>query len=146
MAVVAGCNAQFDFDTQPLDAEAPDAAKTDVSEPDVNGPAGIACGTSVCSVPGHTCCVRPSGSECIEAAGADCTGISIRCDSAADCRAGTVCCATIIDSVLMSIHCEEATECASAGRTVLCDPNEPSACASCDPAPAPLPSNYHVCR
>src|SRR5512140_3202896 len=54
----------------------------------------VACGTLTCSVSSQTCCVQPdAGASCI-ANGNNCQGAVavLRCEKAADCNSGSVCC------------------------------------------------------
>jgi hypothetical protein len=154
LAVLVGaCNDEFDFDTEPVDGGIPEAssggddasdagAETDATRP----PGRIECGTTTCVLPVRACCVRSGGPSCIEVAEVTCLGLLISCDSSSDCRAGSVCCATITDAVLSSVRCEAPADCTSPGQVVLCDPTDPAECTTCEPGTDPLPPGYHVCK
>jgi hypothetical protein len=158
MAVVlVACDDQFDFDTQGTDGgsetgqAAPEAGQDtgDAPEtgPDSGGSVGrIACGASSCVRPNRACCVRSATLACIEPLEVDCVGLLIHCDSASDCRAGSVCCATLVDGGISSVQCELSSDCASADQLVLCDPTDPNDCPRCESASALLPAGYHTCR
>jgi hypothetical protein len=160
---LGACDDQFDFDTEPTDGQASDAsiagdAPDEVSadgvsvsdglaEADVSRPPGrIVCGANTCVLPNRACCVRATGPACIEVLEVDCLGLLIHCDSSNDCRAGTICCATIADAAVNSVRCVAPVDCAGPGQTELCDPSDPDACATCMPAADPLPAGYHVCK
>jgi hypothetical protein len=153
MVALGACDDQFDFDTQPGDAEAADLGSINDDagdawlESDATRPAGeIACGNATCVLPLRACCVRGNDLSCIEVAAVDCGGVLIHCDSSNDCRAGAICCATVIDGALSSVRCDEPVECTAPGQSELCDPADPNACSTCAPAAAPFPAGYHACR
>jgi len=150
LALISACSAEFDFDTEPLDAaptdaSAPEGGTQDVAAPDTTGPGQVACGESSCVLPFRACCVVESQSSCIEVSEIVCGGLLAKCDSSNDCTAGHVCCARRIDGGISSIQCRDTASCTSPDDVVLCDPTDPAECASCAAAPPPFPAGYHRC-
>jgi len=146
-AFVSACSAQFDFDTEPLDAAAPEAAMPDVTgSSDAIGPGEIACGAMSCALPLQVCCVTPTRSTCVEASQtALCSDLVVRCDSSNDCASGHVCCARPSDGGLASVQCRDTAACTAPGDVVLCDPNDSAECSACAPASPPVPAGYYRC-
>jgi hypothetical protein len=164
LVVTFGCNGQFDFDASVPDGGPGDGRVNPPAEDvrvrsdavvdaplieDVHAPqdassAGrVACGAASCALPRVCCVSESSSSSCTENESSACNGLRIQCDSDNDCAAGLKCCATVTDMHVTFVHCEDPMYCAS--KRVLCDPNDPSECASCGPAKAPLPAGYYQC-
>lgn len=113
----------------------------------------------VCSG-GSSCCAKRSGNgslqlSCVAPVGGQvgqCTGAVIRCDSAADCPSGNVCCGSFEQTFgYKSVQCQPQCVTQLPGVTMvrMCDPNAAvDECASmglqCEPSGS-LPG-FHVCK
>jgi hypothetical protein len=80
-----------DAATTPKDS----GADEDDAGPDaalISNPGRVSCGEAECSLPAEACCATLTTTTC-QAPGASCEGGGVqRCDEAADCEGGNVCC------------------------------------------------------
>ena len=131
--------------------------------------AALSCGTASCSIPGESCCLTEAGgtfsfacvvgSSCAAAvgdagaAGRNVDTATLRCTSAANCAAGTVCCVSTVNNGAAS---ECKTSCSGGGgggdTAQLCDPSAATTgCAAAQPCSSMnisdwgLPSTFATC-
>ncbi len=107
------------------------------------GNQGILCDNQYCAL-GTECCSLNGTYTCAD----KCSGASvnaIKCDSAADCQTGLVCCGVITADVINSIYCSTSAQC-TAPKAYFCDPT------LADPCPqggtctsTTLPPGYYRC-
>jgi hypothetical protein len=136
------------------DVRAPDQDATATPDQDAAGtPVGVvACGSTSCATPALACClVWQESDRCVSGATTTCTVPSnaatelARCDRAADCPAGSVCCG-ITDAAPHPFRsaCALAADCAAAGGHEACQTG--GACTApmtCVPVPN---SVYALCQ
>jgi hypothetical protein len=70
----------------------------------------VACGSGSCSVPTEECCQMQSGSVCQAANGGGCNGVIARCDEAANCQPGQVCCVTKLTASGLETECQSSCQ------------------------------------
>jgi hypothetical protein len=108
------------------------------------GNAGILCGGDYCLLGTEECCYSNNTYSCV----AKCTGggtSPIRCDSAADCTSGLICCGVITSGVVNSLYCTGASQCA-APKLVFCDPAAANPCPNGGTCMATdVPPGYYRC-
>ena len=80
-------------------------------------PANVDCAASKCAVPTRACCVSSTQASCIDSNGGSCQGLIARCDEAANCSAGDVCCVTDISAYGLETTCHQS-----------CSGSEPHSC------------------
>jgi hypothetical protein len=96
-AGAAGAAGETGSDATDRDAATPQddsGANEDDAAPDaavVSNPGQVSCGEAECSLPAEACCATLTTTTC-QAPGASCEGGVQRCDEAADCESGDVCC------------------------------------------------------
>jgi hypothetical protein len=67
----------------------------------------VLCGADLCSLPLEDCCEQPDGSTC-QSATASCTGGAVaKCDEAANCLLGQVCCVTDQGATGVTTECRQ---------------------------------------
>ena len=80
----------------PLDSASPRDAGTDSASSLDPTPGTIACGTATCDAPAQYCCfASDGGASCLDKTDNSCGangGVPFRCEEAADCDAGLICC------------------------------------------------------
>lgn len=146
-----------------------DGTAPDGSPPSEGGPGTstteLRCGVSTCSIPGQSCCVDFSQGPpqelsfaCVN--GSDCPapdsgptagqpGVSLKCQGAANCQAGTVCCISKIQNTVFA----RCTPVCGTGEAQLCEPNATApgcsnvsgSCSSANVESWGLPSSYGTC-
>ena len=91
------------------------------------GNQGILCNGNYCTLGTQECCLTNNTTySCV----AKCTGgntAPIKCDSAADCDTGLVCCGSLNGTIVNNIFCSGVAQCA-APKVVFCDPNAANPC------------------
>ena len=68
----------------------------------------VPCGSDTCDVPSEECCEAPDASACQPAGGGSCSGVVERCDEAANCQPGDVCCVTALGSSGFATECRQS--------------------------------------
>jgi hypothetical protein len=126
-------------------------ANGNISEVTVNcstavGNQGILCGGNYCTLGAQECCLANNTTySCV----AKCTGGStapIKCDSAADCGAGLICCGSITGTTINNLFCTSANMC-TAPKILFCDPADANPCPNGGTCMASnLPPGYHQCN
>ena len=101
------------------DERGTDAGRDDVDEQDGGAPERVRCGDVGCGGEEAECCVRSGAMTCIGAQASCSYGVRMRCDEAADCGAGQVCC---LDGVYRRNEavCTARSDCWGSGAMVLC--------------------------
>jgi hypothetical protein len=66
----------------------------------------VSCGGQSCALPMDECCEAPDGSTCQSAIATCGGGVIARCDEAADCLPGQVCCATSTSAYGLETECK----------------------------------------
>ncbi len=99
IVVLASCDERIDFTTaKDAVADVADASFVEVATDAaiVSSPNAITCGSTTCDPASAFCCALPDGATTdlsCQSSGGNCpNGGVIRCDEAADCPAGNVCC------------------------------------------------------
>jgi hypothetical protein len=111
-----------------VDAAANEAAANDASDAAVDAPpkapkvppsdpANVACGTTKCAVLARVCCEDALQASCQDRNAINCSGVVGRCDEAANCFPGEVCCVTDIKSYGLETSCQQS-----------CSGSDPRAC------------------
>lgn len=70
----------------------------------------VSCGSDKCSVPGEECCEKLDASACQQATGGNCSGVVARCDEAANCPPGQVCCVTSQSPSGLETECRQSCQ------------------------------------
>ena len=83
-----------------VDARAPKVPPSD--------PSSVDCAGSKCAVPTRACCAESSQASCIDSNGGNCQGTVARCDEAANCNPGDVCCVTDIRPYGLETTCQQS--------------------------------------
>jgi hypothetical protein len=66
----------------------------------------VLCGENLCSLPAQDCCEQPDSAACQPSTGGSCNGgVVARCDEAANCLPGQVCCVTSLTSSGIETQC-----------------------------------------
>ena len=101
------------------DERGTDAGRDDVDEQDGGAPERVRCGDVGCGGEEAECCVRSGAMTCIGAQASCSYGVRMRCDEAAGCGAGQVCC---LDGVYRRNEavCTARSDCWGSGAMVLC--------------------------
>ena len=68
----------------------------------------VACGPDACSIPLETCCEAPDASTCQPAQNGCDNGVVARCDEAASCIPGEVCCVTDTSPGGLETQCKQS--------------------------------------
>lgn len=89
-----------------------------------------------CKLGSEVCCLDDQGTPSCSGLN-DCNGLPVPCATAADCADGKVCCATVNNGgIVVSVACQAANRCTQGlSRVIVCDPNDPNACASSSMGP-----------
>ena len=82
-----------------------DAKATKVPPSD---PANVSCGASKCALLTRVCCQETSQATCQDRTAINCAGVVARCDEAASCLGGDVCCVTDIKPYGLETTCQQA--------------------------------------
>ena len=77
----------------------------------------ISCGGGTCNVPSQECCQMPNAGVCQPSNGGGCSGDIARCDEAANCQPGQVCCVTKVTASGLETQCQSS-----------CQGGEPQSC------------------
>ena len=88
-----GADASSDLGADAPLADAADAGPTSDASVPASDPGQVTCGLSSCVAATTFCCARPGGPDTCETSGGACANAAVRkCDEAADCPVGNVCC------------------------------------------------------
>ncbi len=68
----------------------------------------VPCGTDTCDLPLEACCEEPDGSTCQPAQNSCDNGVIARCDEAANCISGQVCCVTDTSPGGLETQCKQS--------------------------------------
>jgi len=109
------------------------------------GNPGILCDGNYCTLGTEECCYSNNSYTCV----AKCTGggtSPVRCDSAADCMPGLICCGVITSGVVNSLYCTGASQC-TAPKILFCDPAAANPCPNGGTCMATdVPPGYYRCN
>ncbi len=109
------------------------------------GNQGILCNGTYCSLGTEECCYSSNTYSCVT----KCTGggmSPIRCDSAADCGSGLICCGVITAGVVNSLYCTGPSQC-TAPKLLFCNPADANPCPNGGMCTATdLPPGFHQCN
>jgi hypothetical protein len=111
------------------------------------GDPGILCGATYCNPAiGELCCVTSGVAACTT----KCTGANTtpyKCDDAADCQTGLVCCGAVSGTTVNNIYCTGPSLCQmGSGKAFYCDPNASNNCPNGGTCQATnTPPGYYRC-